>query len=199
MRRLVFREFLIEGIGYIHDPWFDAVAVGKPIIKELAQTALKDELQENLVETLKQFGLKSYQSVLALQDILLKTDREQLRLRFHPADVQNFNIMIGRMTRKGLAGLFITLLGAMSAFVYLREGNLRVLVFGGIFSGLGILLLMLLPDKKPETKHHRHIRKHLEMITTEEGELYKSLVISQMSPEERQQAEAERKNVKRDA
>lgn len=183
---------LIEGIGFIHDPWFDAVSIGRPIIKDLAQTVLKDELQENLVETLKNLGLRSYQAFLALQDILLKTDREQLRLRFHPADVQDFNVMIGRMTRRVLAGLFITLLGGMSALVYLREGNFRVLIVGGVLSGLGILFLMLLPDKKPETRHRRSIQKHLELITTEDGELYKSFVMSQMSPEEREQAEAQR-------
>jgi predicted unusual protein kinase regulating ubiquinone biosynthesis (AarF/ABC1/UbiB family) len=190
---------LIEGIGFIHDPWFDAVAVGKPIIKDLAETILKDQLQENVVETLKTLGLRSYQSFLALQDILLKTDREQLRLRFHPADVQDFNVMVGRMTRRVLAGLLVTLLGGMSAFVYLREGNLRVLVLGGIFSGLAILLLILLPDKKPDTKHRRSIRKHLERITTEDGELYKSFVMSQMSPEERQESEAKRERTKYDA
>jgi predicted unusual protein kinase regulating ubiquinone biosynthesis (AarF/ABC1/UbiB family) len=183
---------LIEGIGFIHDPWFDAVSIGRPIIKDLAETVLKDELQENLVETLKNLGLQSYQAFLALQDILLKTDREQLRLRFHPADVQNFNVMIGRMTRRVLAGLFITLLGGMSALVYLREGNFRVLIVGGVLSGLGILFLMLLPDKKPEIRHRRSIQKHLELITTEDGELYKSFVMSQMSAEEREQAEAQR-------
>ena len=190
---------LIEGIGFIHDPWFDAVAVGKPIIQDLAQTVLKDQLQESLLETLKTLGLRSYQAFLALQDILLKTDREQLRLRYHPADMQDFNVMFGRMTRKVLAGLLLTLLGGMSAFVYLREGNLRVIVWGGILSGLGIIILMLLPDKKPETRHQRAIRKHLDLITTEDGELYKSFVMSQMPPEERQEAEAQREARDRNA
>ena len=183
---------LIEGIGFIHDPWFDAVAVGKPIIKDLAQTALKEQLQESMLETVKTLGLRSYQSLLALQDIVLKTDREQLRLRFHPADIQNFNVMVGRMTRKVLAGLLFTLFGGMCALVYLREGDLQVLVSGGAAAGLGIALLILLPDKKPRTRHQRSIRKHLDLITSDEGELYKSIVISQMSPEERQEAEAQK-------
>jgi len=189
---------LIEGIGFIHDPWFDAVAVGKPIIKNLAQTVLKEQLQESMLETVKTLGLRSYQSFLALQDIVLKTDREQLRLRFHPADIQDFNVMVGRMTRKVLMGLLLTLFGGMCAIVYLREGNIRVMALGGAVAGLGIALLILLPDKKPKTKHHRYIRKQLDLITTEDGELYKSLVISQMSPEERQAAEAQREQPKRE-
>lgn len=183
---------LIEGIGFIHDPWFDAVKVGKPIIQHLAHTVLKDQLQERPLDTLKTLGMRSYQTLLALQDIILKTDREQLRLRFHPADIQDFNLMVSRMTRKILTGLLLMLFGGLSGLVYVREGNLRVLLVGGTLAVTGMLLLILLPDKKPHTRHQRAIRRHLEMVTTEDGELYKSFVMSQMSPEERQEAEAQR-------
>jgi predicted unusual protein kinase regulating ubiquinone biosynthesis (AarF/ABC1/UbiB family) len=189
---------LIEGIGFIHDPWFDAVSVGRPIIQDLAQTVLKDELQDGLLETLKTMGMRSYQVVLALQDIILKTDREQLRLRYHPADIQDLRVMIGRMTRKVLAGLWLTMLGGLSGLIYLRDGQLRVLVWGALVSGLGIALLMLLPDKRPEIRRQHTIRKRLDLITSDTGELYRSFVMSQMAPEEREDAREETREETRD-
>jgi predicted unusual protein kinase regulating ubiquinone biosynthesis (AarF/ABC1/UbiB family) len=183
---------LIEGIGFIHDPWFDYVAIARPIIKEMAQEFLQEELQGDMLETLQKWVMRSYQTVSALQDVIIKADREQMRVRLHPADLQSLSTMIGGAVRKILLGLFATLLGLVSSVIYLRNGDTFILSVGIFFSGFWILILLLLPSKKPETKPPHHIRKQLDMFTTEEGELYKSLVISQMTPEEREKAEAER-------
>ena len=61
--------------------------------------------------------------------------------------------------------------------------------------GIGIILL-LLPHKIPKAKQQRFIKKQLSMVTTEDGELYKSFVISQMTPEERKRAEEARNRKK---
>lgn len=183
---------LIEGIGFIHDPWFDLVAIGTPVIKELATGVLKEDLQGDLQETVQQWAIRSYQTVTALQDIILKTDREQLRLRLHPADLQSMSVIIGGLARRILVGMFATLVGIVFSVVYLRSGDTVMLSSGVLFSGLWIGILILLPNKKPEIRHRRYIQKQLEMVTTENGELYKSLVIAQMTPEEREKAEARR-------
>jgi predicted unusual protein kinase regulating ubiquinone biosynthesis (AarF/ABC1/UbiB family) len=188
---------LIEGIGFIHDPWFDAVAVGRPIIKEMAQEILKEEFQGDFLETLQQWVLRSYQTAIALQDIILKTDREQLRLRLHPADLQNIRSTIESVTRKILTSIFATLLGIMASIIYLRNGNTYILITGIFLSGMCLLVLILLPSKRPDTRYRHYIRKQFERITTEEGELYKSFIISQMTPEEREKAEAEKQKGRR--
>lgn len=183
---------LIEGIGFIHDPWFDLVAIGTPVVKEFAKGVLKEELQADLQESVQQWAMRSYQTVTALQDIILKTDREQLRLRLHPADIQSLSVIAGGLARRILAGMFATLLGIVFSVMYLRGGDTIMLSGGVLFSGVWIGILILLPDKKPEIRHRRYIQKQLEIVTTENGELYKSLVIAQMTPEEREKAEARR-------
>ena len=188
---------LIEGIGFIHDPWFDAVAVGRPIIKEMAQAILKEELQGDILEILQKWGLRVYQTVTAFQDIILKTDREQLRLRLHPVDLRHIRRIAERVTRRILTSMFAILLGIVASMIYLRNGNTYILITGVSLSGMCLLLLILLPAKKPDTRHRRHIQKHFKKITTEEGELYKSPVIGQMTPEERAKAEAEKQKVRR--
>jgi len=183
---------LIEGIGFIHDPWFDAVAVGRPIIKDMAQEFLKEEIQGNIMETLQQWIMRSYQAVIAFQDIIIKADREQLRLHLHPADIQSISTIMGGVARKILAGMFATLVGLASSLIYLRSGSTLILSAGILFSGIFIIFLIFLPSKKPETKHRHYIKKQLDIFTTEEGELYKSFVIGQMTTEEREKVEAER-------
>lgn len=184
---------LIEGIGFIHDPWFDAIEVGRPIIKDMAQGILKDQLQQDIPETLRQWGLRSYQTVLALQDIVFKTDREQLRIRLHPADLQTVTGMMLSLVRRLLGGMCVILWGAASLVVYVREGNQMVLLAGLLFSGGATLILLFWPVKKPDNMSQRSFRKHLKLVTSEEGELYKSFVMSQMSPEEREALEAKRR------
>lgn len=183
---------LIEGIGFIHDPWFDYVAIARPLIKEMAQEFLQEELQGDTLETLQKWVMRSYQTVTALQDVIIKADREQMRIRLHPADLQGLSTIVGGAVRKILIGLFAVLLGVVSAIIYLRNGDTFILSMGILLSGFWILLLLLLPGKKPESKQRHYIRKQLDLLTTEEGELYKSLVIGQMTSEEREKAEAER-------
>jgi predicted unusual protein kinase regulating ubiquinone biosynthesis (AarF/ABC1/UbiB family) len=183
---------LIEGIGLIHDPWFDAVAVGKPIIKEMAKEVFKEELQGDTLEILQKWISRSYQTITALQDIILKADREQLRLRLHPTDLQHIQSIVESVTRRMLMSLLAILLGIIAAIVYLRNGNTVILISGVCLSGMYLLFLILLPGKRPDTRSQ--IQKHIRKITTEEGELYKSFVMSQMAPTEREKAEAEKKS-----
>jgi hypothetical protein len=184
---------LIEGIGFIHDPWFDSVGIARPIIKEMAQEFLQEELQGDTLETLQKWVMRSYQTVTALQDVIIKADREQMRVRLHPNDLQSISTIVGGAVRKILIGLFAALLGLASSVIYLRSGDTSVLLMGILFSGFWILVLLLLPNKKPGTKQRHYIRKQLDMLTTEEGDLYKSLVIGQMTSEEREKAEAGKK------
>jgi predicted unusual protein kinase regulating ubiquinone biosynthesis (AarF/ABC1/UbiB family) len=184
---------LIEGIGFIHDPWFDAVEVGRPIVKEMAAGVLKDELQQDIPETLRQWGLRSYQTVLALQDTILKTDREQLRIRLHPSDLQTVTGMMLSLVRRLLGGMWVIAFAGATVVVYFREGNRAVLLAGLLFSGLATIMLLFLPIKKPDNSYQKSFRKHLKLVTTEEGELYRSFVINQMSPEEREKMEAKRR------
>lgn len=154
------------------------------------------ELQTDFQESVQQWVRRSYQNVTALQDIILKTDREQLRLRLHPADIQSLSLLAGGLARRILAGMFALLLGIVFSVIYLRGGDPMMLSGGVLFCGVWLGILILLPDKKPEIKHRRFIQKHLEMVTTENGELYKSLVIAQMTPEELEKAEVRRQKTR---
>ncbi|GAK55835.1 predicted unusual protein kinase [Candidatus Vecturithrix granuli] len=183
---------LIEGIGFIHDPWFDAVAVGRPIIKEMAKDVLQEELQGGILEILQQWTKQSYHTISALQDSIIKLDREQLRIHLHPSDMQSLSTMMGGIARRIVAGLCLVCSGMILSAIYIRTGNTGILWVGVVGCSLGFIFLLLLPDKIRHPRQQRFLQKQLEMVTTEEGELFKSLVISQMSREEHEKAEAQR-------
>ncbi len=184
---------LVEGIGFIHDPWFDAVAAARPVIKEMAKDVLQKELKGDLLETLQEWAMQSYQAIRAFHDTLIKLDREQLRLHLHPIDMQSISTIVGGVGRRILGGIFALILSIVSSAIYLHTGNVNTFSFGIVFSILLLIVLLLLPNKTPKIRQRRgHLQKQLEMMTTEDGELYKSLVIGQMSPEEREQAERQK-------
>lgn len=183
---------LIEGIGFIHNPWFDAVAVGRPIIKEMAKDVLQEELQGGILEILQQWTKQSYYTISAFQDSIIKLDREQLRIHLHPSDMQSLSTVMGGIARRIVGGLSLVCLGMILSAIYIRTGNVGILWVGIAGCSLGFIFLLLLPDKIRHPRQRRFLQKQLEMVTTEEGDLYKSLVISQMGREEREQAEAQR-------
>ena len=183
---------LIEGIGFIHDPWFDAVAVGRPIIKEMAKELLQQELHGNLLDMLYHWTKQTYQTLSAFQDAIIKLDREQLRIHLHPLDLQSISTIIGGATRRIVGGLFVVFLGMIISAMYIRTGNASMLWLGIGGGVLCFLFFLLLPNKIPHPPYHRLIQKQIGMVTTEDGELYKSYIMSQMSREEREQAEAQR-------
>ena len=189
---------LIEGIGFIHDPNFDAVAVGRPIIKEMAKEILQEEFQGSLLETMQRWVMRSQQTISALQETIIKIDREQLRVHLHPIDMQTFSTMMGSLTRRLLGGMIAMLLGIVSSAVYLRTGNTEVLVTGTCFGGLLFLYVLLLPNKVPRPRQHRFIQRQLNMVTSEDGEVYKSLVLSRMNADERERFEADHTTAKQD-
>ena len=182
---------LIEGIGFIHDPHFDAVAVGRPIIKEMAREILQEELQGNLLEALQRWVMRSQQTISAFQETIIKMDREQLRVHLHPIDMQTFSSMMGSLTRRLLGGMIAMLIGIIGSVVYLRTGEMEALVLGSCLGGLLFLYVLLLPSKVPKPKQQRFIQRQLNMVTSEEGDMYKSLVLSRMDADERERFESE--------
>ncbi len=182
---------LIEGIGFIHDPWFDAVDVGRPIITEMGKEILQEELGANLLETLQRWTMQSYQTISAFQDTVIKLDREQLRLHAHPADLQTFSTMAGSVARRILGGMSALLLGMFVSARYIRTGDASELAVGAACCALIMLLVLLLPNKVAKPQQQRFLQKRLQAIATEEGDVYKSFVIGQMSAEERQRMEEE--------
>ncbi len=184
---------LIEGIGFIHDPHFDAVKVGKPVIQEMAKEILQEEAQGNILDNLQQWAMRSYQTVTAFQETILKLDREELRIHLHPVDMQTVSTVVGGAARRILFGVLALLLGMMFTAVYLRNGNIHLLLVGGTLCGMIVGYALLLPTKLRKPKQPRFLQKQLTMITSEEGEVYKSFLLSQMTPEEREQFETQYK------
>lgn len=183
---------LIEGIGFIHDPWYDVFAAGKPVVKELMQGKLKDTLQKDVVEGVQQFAVRSYQTVSALQDIILRADREQMRVRLHPTDLYTLSAIMSGMTRRVMAAMCAAALGIVAAIIYFQNGSALLLTTGLFSSGTWFMILLLLPAKKLDSGRRRAVQSPIAMIATDDGEVYKSWIIAQMTPEERAKAEARR-------
>ncbi len=183
---------LIEGIGFIHDPLFDLLSVARPAVREMAKKVLKEDLDGNILDILQRWVMRSYSAFISLQDVILKADREQFRVRIHQTDIESLNAIISSVLRKIILGMGAVLFGLVSSIVYLRDGNMMILSVGMVFSGVSLLIILLLPNRVPKVTRGTALRKQLDMYVTEDGEMYKSIVVSQMTREEREQMEAER-------
>jgi predicted unusual protein kinase regulating ubiquinone biosynthesis (AarF/ABC1/UbiB family) len=106
---------LLEGIGFRYDTSFNGFEVAVPVIKrmrgELLQAARLEprEVARTLIDD-------AQHTLRALHDLVRRTEREELRLRAHPRDVQQVERFIGLMVRRLLLGVFASVL-AISAMI----------------------------------------------------------------------------------
>jgi len=135
---------LVEGIGYVHDPNFNAIKFATPIVQKLLvgqqifeQKPAKDRVLE---------GFRGLQAVAReLRRSIRRLDRDELRLRLHQADVAQLESIFSGLVRRLLAGVSAVGLALAGLLVYLNTGNLWWL-FGSIIpAGTVLFFAALLP------------------------------------------------------
>jgi predicted unusual protein kinase regulating ubiquinone biosynthesis (AarF/ABC1/UbiB family) len=151
---------LLEGIGFRYDPDFNGLDVAKGVIQrtrgELLQAVRKEPrtVARSLVEDAEH-------TIRALHDLIRRTEREELRLRAHPRDVQHLERFVGLMVRRLLLGIFATGTAISASLFFVATRSWIVLVAGNLFALLLFLLVIVIPKHLLENplRHARAVRR----------------------------------------
>jgi len=150
---------LLEGIGFRYDPHFDGLGMIREVIrtnrKQIGRTTRREAsaLARDVLGELTQV-------VRAARDLVVRADREELRVRIHPRDAQAQERFFHLQFRRLLLSVFATAVALITALLFIPLRNWYVLGVG-LFSALMLFLVVLfIPTHLLENplRHARGIR-----------------------------------------
>ena len=150
---------LLEGIGYRYDSSFDGLGLVRRVIGEFRSDIQRTTGRDSV--TLARDLLTEAQSTLgSIRDLLLRAQREELRVRVHPRDIQGQERILHLQARRLLLSIFATGTAVITAVMFIALGNYWFLAVGFIASLFMFLLVFLIPTHLLENplRHARGIR-----------------------------------------
>jgi len=150
---------LLEGIGYRYDPRFNGLELVRRVVADYRAEIMRTTGKEPV--TLARDLLAEAQSTLrTVRDLLLRAQREELRVRMHPRDVQGHERVLNLQARRLLLSIFATGAAVITAILFISLRSYWLLA-GGFAVSLGLFILVfLVPTHLLENplRHARGIR-----------------------------------------
>jgi len=150
---------LLEGIGYRYDSAFDGLGLLKRVIArfrpDIQQTTGKEPA------TVARDILAEAQSTLfSLRDLLVRAQREELRVRMHPRDLQGQERFFHLQARRVVLSVFATGTATITAVLFIALRNYWLLAGGFALSLFMFVVVFFIPTHLLENplRHTRGIR-----------------------------------------
>lgn len=150
---------LLEGIAFRYKPDFDGLAFIRGVVAQYRNEMVKTTGREPaaLARSLLE---EAHSTLRAVREILHRAEREELRVRMHPRDVQGQERTIHLQARRLLLSIFATATAVITAIVYVAIGNEWILAAGLLASLFMFVLVLFLPTHLLENplRHARGVR-----------------------------------------
>ena len=150
---------LLEGIGYRYDEGFNGLQLLRRVIGESRREIHRSTGREPT--TLARDLLAEAQSTLgAVRDLLSRAQREELRVRMHPRDVQGQERILHLQARRLLLSIFAAATAVITAVLFIAVRSYWLLAAGFLLSLVMFFLVFLIPSHLLENplRHARGIR-----------------------------------------
>jgi predicted unusual protein kinase regulating ubiquinone biosynthesis (AarF/ABC1/UbiB family) len=151
---------LLEGIGIHYNENFDGLGLLKRVVRDLKGEIVRTSARQP-VAVAKDVLSEAQTALLTMADLLGRAEREELRVRVHPRDIQGLERFLNLQARRISLSIFATATAVISSIIFISVRNLWLL--GG---GLGIALLMVvlvffIPTHLLENplRHARRVRR----------------------------------------
>lgn len=150
---------LLEGIGFRYDPRFNGLHFVRGVIKEFRGDILRTTGKEPAALARNLFD-EVQTTLRTVRDLLTRTEREELRVRVHPRDVQQQERFVHLQARRLLLSIFATATALITSilFISVRSGWLLALGLGASLAMF--IVVFFLPSHLLENplRHARGLR-----------------------------------------
>lgn len=150
---------LLEGIGFRYDPRFDGLGVVKRVVRSLRPQVMKAAGREP-VDVAWDLLSEARTTIRAARELVRRAEREELRVRMHPRDLQHHERFLTLQARRFLLSIFAVTTALIAAITYLAVRSLWLLG-GGLAAALFLFFLVFfIPSHLLENplRHARGIR-----------------------------------------
>jgi len=150
---------LLEGIGFRYDEHFNGLDLIRRLIREHRSELLKTTGQEATKIARNVFDEAST-TLRSVRDLVTRTEREELRVRVHPADLRAQERFVGLQARRVLLSIFATALALITSILFISIRNWWMLGIGMGFSLLMFIFVLFIPIHLLENplRHARGVR-----------------------------------------
>ncbi len=150
---------LLEGIGYHYDPAFDGLGLLRRVVGRLRPELQRATGREPLALA-RGFLVEAQATLASVRDLLVRAQREELRVRMHPRDVQGQERFLHLQARRVLLSIFATGTAVISAVLFLALRNYWLLALGLWISLMLFVSAFFIPTHLLENplRHARGIR-----------------------------------------
>ena len=150
---------LLEGIGILYDRNFDGLELVRTVVRGLRRQIMDTTKKEPVALARDAMGELST-VVRAVRQLLERAEREELRVRAHPRDVQAQERFLHLQARRLLLSIFASATAVISSVVFVAIRNVWLLAAGVAVSLFLFLLVLFIPTHLLENplRHARGIR-----------------------------------------
>ncbi|MCH7562764.1 MAG: AarF/ABC1/UbiB kinase family protein [Gemmatimonadetes bacterium] len=150
---------LIEGLGISYDRSFDGLGLLRRVVGDykfqIAKTAAREPV------AVAKDVLSDIQTTLrTVVDLLSRAEREELRVRVHPRDIQGQERFLHLQARRLLLSIFASATAVISSILFIAINNWWILAGGLLASLIMFVLVFFIPTHLLENplRHARGIR-----------------------------------------
>lgn len=150
---------LIEGLAFHYDRDFDGLSFIRGVVRQHQGDLLKSTGQQP-TQIAKSFIEEAQSAVRSVRDLVGRAEREELRVRVHPRDVQAQERFIHLQARRLLLSIFATATAVITSILFLALQSWWLLGAGLTAALVMFVVVLFLPTHLLENplRHARGIR-----------------------------------------
>lgn len=151
---------LLEGIGTRYDDNFDGLGLLKRVVRDLRCEIVKTSVRQPVAVAKDLLG-EAQSAIRTMVDLLGRAEREELRVRVHPRDIQGQEQFLNLQARRISLSIFATATAVISSIIFIAVRNLWLLGGGLLVALLMFVLVFFIPTHllKNPLRHARRVRR----------------------------------------
>ena len=150
---------LIEGLAFNYDARFDGLTFIRGVIRE-NQVELLRTAKQQPTQIARTFVEESQAVVRSVRDLVARAEREELRIRVHPRDIQQQERFLHLQARRLLLSIFASATAVITSILFIALRNWWLLSAGFLIALVMFVVVLLIPTHLLENplRHARGIR-----------------------------------------
>jgi len=150
---------LIEGLAFHYDTRFDGLSFIRRVIMDNRVELLRTTRQQP-AQIAKSFVEESQAVVRSVRDLVTRAEREELRVRVHPRDLQSLERFLHLQARRLLLSIFASVTAVITSILFIAWENWWLLGIGLLATLMMFVVVLFIPTHLLENplRHARGIR-----------------------------------------
>ncbi len=150
---------LIEGLAFRYDQNFDGLSFIRGVARQ-HQSELQRATRQQPAQIARSFVDEAQSTVRSVRELVTRAEREELRVRIHPRDIQAQERFLHLQARRLLLSVFAAVTAVITSILFVAIHNWWLLGFGLIASLVMFVVTLFLPTHLLENplRHARGIR-----------------------------------------